>query len=80
MLTDMKTWTERFGHSKPRAFTDKDNHFGLEQNQYKNLKWAKLAREGHEIAWDFEAQGAHTPAACSSMAKCTRRAKRRRNS
>ena len=56
-LRDMKTWTERLGHSRLRSFTDEDGHFRLEQNADKSSKWAKLARQGHEIAWEFEGPG-----------------------
>jgi hypothetical protein len=54
---NMKTLTERLGHLKLRMFTDKHNHFWLEQNPNKASKWAKLAREGHQIAWEFESPG-----------------------
>ena len=59
MLTfdDMKTWTERLGHTSLRTFTDKDGHFWLEQNSAKNSKWAQLARDGHDVAWEFESPG-----------------------
>ena len=57
LLTDMKTWTERLGHSNLRSFTDKDGHFWLEQNAEKSSKWAKLARKGHDIAWEFDGSG-----------------------
>jgi hypothetical protein len=53
----MKSWTEHLGHSGLRSFTDKDGHFWLEQNAEKRSKWAKLAREGHEVAWEFGAPG-----------------------
>jgi len=33
------------------------HHFWLEQNPAKNSKWAKLAREGHEMAWEFAGPG-----------------------
>ena len=56
-LKDMKSWTERLGHSKLRCFTDRDGHFWLEQNAAKASKWAKIAREGHEVAWEFESSG-----------------------
>ena len=56
-LSEMKTWTERLGHSRLRSFTDEDGHFWLEQNADKRSKWAKLAREGHDIAWEFEGSG-----------------------
>ena len=29
----------------------------LEQNRAKASKWAKLARKGHDIAWEFEKPG-----------------------
>ena len=54
---DVKTWTDRLGHSKLRTFTDSDNHFWIEQNSAKDSRWAKLAREGHEIAWEFDSPG-----------------------
>src|SRR5260370_192862 len=50
ILSDMKTWTERLGHTGLRSFTDKHHHFWLEQNPAKNSKWARLAREGHAMA------------------------------
>ena len=53
----MKTWTERLGHSKLRTFTGPDGKFWLEQNSAKASKWAKLAREGHDIAWEFDSPG-----------------------
>jgi hypothetical protein len=56
-LHDMKSWTDRLGHAKLRTFTDEDGHFWLEQNSSKSTKWAKLAREGHEVAWEFESPG-----------------------
>ena len=54
---DMKTWRDRLGHSGLRSFTDADGRFWLEQNPAKASKWAKLAREGHEVAWEFERPG-----------------------
>jgi hypothetical protein len=54
---DMETWTEHLGHSQLRCFTDKDGHFWLEQNTAKDSKWAKLAKDGHQVAWEFEAPG-----------------------
>ncbi len=57
----MTTWTDRLGHSRLRSFTDEQGHFWLEQNASKKSKWAKLATEGHAIAWEFEAPtGAYT--------------------
>lgn len=52
-LKDMKTWTEHLGHSRLRSFTDEQGHLWLEQNAGKRSKWARLAREGHDIAWEF---------------------------
>jgi hypothetical protein len=54
---DIKTWTEHLGHSRLRSFTDEEGHFWLEQNSAKTSKWAKLAREGHQVAWEFVAAG-----------------------
>ena len=53
----MKTWTEHLGRSGLRSFTDEEGHFWLEQNAAKSSKWAKLAREGHEVAWEFDGSG-----------------------
>lgn len=57
VFTNMKTWTQSLGQSKLRTFTDEHNHFWIEQNANKASKWAKLAREGHEIAWEFDSPG-----------------------
>ena len=56
-FTNLKSWTDHLGHSRLRSFTDKHNHFWLEQNASKASKWAKLARQGHEIAWEFDSPG-----------------------
>jgi hypothetical protein len=56
-LKNIKTWTDRLGHSKLRSFTDEQGRFWLEQNPDKASKWAQLARKGHEIAWEFVAPG-----------------------
>ncbi len=56
-LRNIKTWTEHLGHSKLRSFTDIEGHFWLEQNSAKASKWAKFAREGHEVAWEFDGPG-----------------------
>lgn len=56
-LKNMKTWTDRFGHTSLRSFTDEAGHFWLEQNAAKASKWAKLVREGHDVAWEFDAPG-----------------------
>ena len=56
-LKNMKSWTEHLRHSGLRSFTDKDGHLWLEQNAEKRSKWAKLARAGHDVAWEFDSQG-----------------------
>ncbi len=53
-FSDITSWTERAGHSRLRSFTDEHGHFWLEQNTSKDSKWAKLAREGHAVAWEFD--------------------------
>ena len=57
VLTDIQTWTERLGHSRLRTFTSEDNRFWMEQNSSKRSRWAKLAREGHAVAWEFDSPG-----------------------
>ena len=49
----MSTWTGRTGHDGLRSFTDGDGNFWLEQNPSKTSKWAKFAKEGHHVAWEF---------------------------
>jgi hypothetical protein len=56
-LKDMKTWSEHLGNSRLRSFTDAEGHFWLEQNAAKASKWAKLAKAGHDVAWEFERPG-----------------------
>ena len=56
-LKNMKTWRDRLGRSGPRSFADTEGHLWLEQNPAKDSKWAKLAREGHEVAWELEKPG-----------------------
>ena len=56
-FTDMKTWTEKLGHSQLRTFTDERHRFWIEQNDRKQSHWAQLAREGHAIAWEFDSPG-----------------------
>ncbi len=55
-LKKMKTWTDRLGRTKLRTFTDEDG-FWLEQNPDKSSKWAKFARQGHDVAWEFDRSG-----------------------
>ena len=57
IFADMTTWTDRLGTTCLRSFTDKDHHFWLEQNRAKKSKWAKLARKGHAMAWEFAGSG-----------------------
>jgi hypothetical protein len=60
-LKDMGTWTDHLGRSGLRSFTEADGHLWLEQNPAKASKWAKLARQGHEVAWEFDGpRGAYT--------------------
>ena len=40
-----------------RCFTDSEGHLWVEQNAAKASKWAKLARQGHEVAWEFDKPG-----------------------
>jgi len=56
-LKNMKSWAQHLGHSGMRSFTDEAGHLWLEQNAKKDSKWAKLAREGHEVAWEFVSPG-----------------------
>jgi hypothetical protein len=56
-LKDMTTWTDQLGYSGLRSFTDKEGHFWLEQNAAKTSKWAKLARQGHDVVWEFDKLG-----------------------
>jgi hypothetical protein len=56
----MKTWTSRTGYAGLRTFTEKNGNFWLEQNAAKESKWAKLARDGHDVAWEFGAGGSYT--------------------
>ena len=58
-LDDMSTWTGRTGHANLRSFTDAEGNFWLEQNPAKRSKWAKLAREGHSVAWEFAPGDGH---------------------
>lgn len=60
VLNDMKTWTDRTGYGRLRSFTDKDGNFWLEQNTAKRSKWAKFAREGHTVAWEFAPGGGYS--------------------
>jgi hypothetical protein len=58
---DMATWTDHLGRSGLRSMTDEEGHFWLEQNPAKASKWAKLARKGHDVAWEFAGPaGAYT--------------------
>jgi hypothetical protein len=56
-LKDMATWTDTIGHAQLRSFVDDDGNFWLEQNASKQTTWAKLARKGHEVAWEFAGRG-----------------------
>ena len=53
----MKTWTRHSGHLRLRSFLDPEGHLWVQQNPDKRSPWARLAREGHEVAWEFEREG-----------------------
>ena len=52
-LNDMSTWAVHTRGGLREFFTKEGTHW-VEQNRAKNSRWAKLAREGHDIAWEFE--------------------------
>jgi hypothetical protein len=56
----MSTWTDRTGHDRLRSFKGDNGSFWLEQNATKRSKWAVLASEGHDIAWEFGANRSYT--------------------
>jgi hypothetical protein len=56
----MSTWTERTGHDRLRSFKADDGTFWLEQNAAKRSKWAVLASQGHDVAWEFGANRSYT--------------------
>ena len=56
----MFTWTGRTGHAKLRSFTDAAGNFWLEQNTAKRSKWARFAREGHDVAREFAPAGGYS--------------------
>jgi len=56
-FADITTWKERLGHTSLRTYTDNHGHFWIEQNPAKHSKWAKLARAGHLMAWEFDKLG-----------------------
>lgn len=56
-FNNMETWTEKLGYSHLRTFTDEHNRIWIQQNDTKQSNWAKLAREGHAIAWEFDSPG-----------------------
>jgi hypothetical protein len=55
VLRDMSTWTVRRG--RLRSFTDDEGHVWIEQNPHKHSPWARLARKGRSVAWEFAAEG-----------------------
>ncbi len=59
-LTDMSTWADRTGHDRLRSFKADDGGYWIEQNPAKRSRWAKLAREGHAIAWEFAKGGGYS--------------------
>ena len=48
----MSTWSLRTKGGLRQLIT-KEGHW-IEQNRSKNSRWAQFAREGHDIAWEFE--------------------------
>ena len=60
MLRSMQAWTGRTGHDQLRSFITEEGTFWLEQNAHKTSKWSKLARAGHDIAWEFGANRRYT--------------------
>jgi hypothetical protein len=59
-LADMSSWTDRTGHERLRAFKADDGCHWVEQNPSKRTTWAKLAREGHSVAWEFAEGGGYS--------------------
>jgi len=59
-LADMSSWTDRTGHGRLRSFKADDGGFWIEQNPTKRTEWAKLAREGHSVAWEFAEGGGYS--------------------
>ncbi len=59
-LTDMSTWNGRTGQYSLRSYTDEEGNFWLEQNSSKTSKWARLAKQGHDVAWEFGANRRYT--------------------
>jgi hypothetical protein len=59
-LTDMLTWNGRTGQDGLRSFSDEDGNFWLEQNPSKTSQWAKFAKKGHDVAWEFGANRRYT--------------------
>ena len=56
----MSTWTDRTGHDRLPTFKGDDGNVWIAQNPTKRTKWAKLAREGHAVAWEFESGGGYS--------------------
>ncbi len=52
ILEDICTWTDRTA-SGLRAYTAPDGNRWIEQNPKLTSGWAKLARQGHQVAWEF---------------------------
>jgi hypothetical protein len=59
-LSDMTTWKDRKGRTGLRSFTADDGKVWIEQNSAKHSRWAKFAREGHDVAWEFESSGGYS--------------------
>ena len=59
-LIEMSTWHGRTGKDRLRSFTEGNGNFWLEQNPSKISKWAKFAKKGHDVAWEFGANRRYT--------------------
>ena len=79
-FADMKTWTERLGHTSLRSFTDEHGSFWLEQTPAKNSQMGQTRAQGTIWLGSSISPAAHTPGDPSSTARSTRVPKQRRNS
>jgi hypothetical protein len=56
----MSTCTDHTGHDRLRSFKADEGGVWIEQNPTKRTKWAKLAREGHAVVWEFAQGGGYS--------------------
>ena len=78
-LTDMKTWTDRTGHGRPRSFSDEDGKLWLEQNPVKPSRWRNWRGAVTRLHGSL-VRAALIQAACSLMARSTHRQRQPRSS